>query len=258
MIRYGFPTCTKRHYPNLISNLAPHLNHFDPELNMEYKAGGPILKVLLLIGGQPSRTGPRKEQLHFLDGRLAIGHALDTLHSAVASATTIYISLHDETHMQDIEASLKGIIARAEDAEHDEHDHHHSFPELKLILAPHEKDIGHAAGLLTAHSIHTDAKWLVLSCDFPHLPPSALQQLILEYQDPITCFVNEKGVAEPSIGIWGAEGLEKLKENVENGRFGLDGVVEEMKGRLIKPLRERWITRTNTREEWDDAMEILA
>jgi hypothetical protein len=62
--------------------------------------------------------------------------------------------------------------------------------------------------------------------------------------------VNEKGIiAEPLIGMWGAEGLEKLKENGRIGSNDLHAVVEEMKGKLVKPLREEWITPTNTREE---------
>jgi hypothetical protein len=90
---------------------------------MEYEAGGPLLKVLLLIRGESSCMGSRRELLRFPDGRLAIEHALETLHSAVPSASTIYISLHDESQLENIETSLKDIAvwARAsEDAERDE------------------------------------------------------------------------------------------------------------------------------------------
>jgi molybdopterin-guanine dinucleotide biosynthesis protein A len=214
------------------------------EVEMEYESGGPLLKVLLLIRAKSSRMGNRKELFRFPDGRLAIEHALETLHSAVPSASTIYISLHDEFQLGSIEAPLKDVAVRArvsKDAEHGEHDEHdhdlHNFPELKPVFDEQEEDIGAASGLLAAHSTHPDAKWLVLTCDYPLLPPPALQQLILEYQNPVTCFVNESGFTEPLISIWDSEALEKLKLNVKNGRYSLDGVIKEINGRLIKPLR---------------------
>jgi molybdopterin-guanine dinucleotide biosynthesis protein A len=76
-----------------------------------------------------------------------------------------------------------------------------------------------------------------------------LQQLILEYEDPVTCFVNEGGIAEPLIAIWGPEALERLKGVLERGKSGLDGVVEGMGGKLVKPLREEWIQWSNTEEQ---------
>jgi molybdopterin-guanine dinucleotide biosynthesis protein A len=230
---------------------------------MDYEAGGPILKVMLLIGSESSCMGSPKELLRFPDGRFAIEHALETLHSAVPSASTIYLSLHDESQLEGIRAPLKDIVARhwtPEGAEYEENDdhHRHPFPELKPVFDQQKDDISLAAGLLTAHSIHAESQWLVLSCDYPLLPPSALQQLILEYQNPVTCFVNECGFTEPLISIWHSEALEKLKMNVKNGRLSLNDVIEEMKGTLIKPLREQWITRANTQEKWADVMAVLA
>jgi len=228
---------------------------------MEYDARGPLLEVLLLIGGKCSRTGAPKELLRLPDGRLAFENALETLHSAVPSASTIHLSFHNETQFKDFESPLKEFAFRirvAEDAAQDEHDHHRqAFPELKPIFDHQEEDIGPAAGLLAAHSLYPDAKWLALSCDYPLLPPPALQQLILEYQSPITCFVSESGRAETLIAIWDSEALKKLKESVNDGRYELNGIVEVVKGRLIRPLREQWITCADSREKWDQAMEIL-
>jgi len=225
---------------------------------MEYDSRGPILNVLLLIRGKSSHMGAPEELLRFPDGRLALEHALETLHSAVPSASTIYISFHDKTQFNDVESLLKDVVARArtaEDAKQVEHDHHHhTFPELTPIFDEQEEDIGPAAGLLAAHSLHPDAKWLVLSCEYPLLPPPALQQLILEYQSSVTCFVNETGLAQPLVAIWDSEALEKLRESVKSGTTELNGIVEDMNGILIKPLREQWITRADTKEEWDKAM----
>lgn len=226
---------------------------------MEYDARGPILKVLLLIGGDSTGSEPSKEQFQFPDGRPVFEHALETLHSAVPSASTIYISLHDENQLANIEPTLKQITARAAaEAEHaGSDDHQHAFPALKSILDQHG-EVGPAAGLLASHEIYPHAKWLVLACHYPLLPPFALQQLILEYQAPLTCFENESGVVEPLIAIWRPEALKTLKENLENGRCTLEGVVDDVKGTLIKPLRGEWITHAQTRAEWDAAMDVLA
>ncbi|PMD17190.1 hypothetical protein NA56DRAFT_708070 [Hyaloscypha hepaticicola] len=126
------------------------------------------------------------------------------------------------------------------------------FHSLKPIFDEQE-DIGSAAGLLAAHSLHPDTKWLVLSCEYPFLPPPALQQLILEYQSPVTCFANETGLAQPLVAIWDSEVLEKLRGGVKSGKTELNGVVEEINRRLIRLLWEQWITRADTKEEWDEA-----
>ncbi|KAF8857912.1 hypothetical protein BDZ45DRAFT_743918 [Acephala macrosclerotiorum] len=108
-----------------------------------------------------------------------------------------------------------------------------------------------------AHTLDPESKWLVLGFDYPLLPASALQQLILEYEDPVTCFVNREEFAEPLIGIWSPNALRKLGENVEVGRSGLGTVVKEVGGKMVRPLREGWIKGTNTREEWEEVLEIL-
>jgi hypothetical protein len=56
---------------------------------------------LLSIGGQSTRMGIRKELLPFPDGLLAFEHALITIHEAIPTAGTIYISLHDETQLDE-------------------------------------------------------------------------------------------------------------------------------------------------------------
>lgn len=233
---------------------------------MEYDSKGPVLKPLLLIGGQSSGMDSRKELHPFPDSKLMCEHALQTLHSAIPSASTIYISLHDERQKEDIRLRIDdpgslftSAAPPGHDHDHDhDHDHHEpDVPNFEVILDREGHDIGPAAGLLAAHSLFPDAKWLVLGCDYPLLPPPALQQLILEYKDPVTCFVNEEGVVEPLIGIWGPEALEMLMGRVEMERSGLSGLVKEVGGKLVKPLREEWITRANTREESEAAMEVV-
>jgi molybdopterin-guanine dinucleotide biosynthesis protein A len=211
-------------------------------LEMEHDSEGPILKVLLLIGGNSSAMGSPKRLLQRPDGQLAFEQTLNTLHCTVPSAPTIYVSLQDIIQLANIEPALKDITVRhAVDAEHQEHDDHRpNFSACCPVVNRQDEDIGPAAGPLNAHSMHPESTWLVLSCDYPLLPPSALQQLIVEYQYPVTCLV---------IGIGGTGALEKLKENGRIGSNVLHVVVEEMKGKLVKTLQEEWLTPTNTREE---------
>jgi molybdopterin-guanine dinucleotide biosynthesis protein A len=147
------------------------------------------------------------------------------------------------------------------EAEPDSHEqnHEHPFPALNPILDIQKYgDIGPAGGLLAAHATHPCATLLVVGCDYPLLPPSALQQLILEYEPPLTCFVNSEGFTEPLIALWSPEALDVLERNVKEGRSGLNGVVGMMEGvKLVKPLRETWIMGCNTRHEWDKAMRVL-
>ncbi|KAL2060821.1 hypothetical protein VTL71DRAFT_8873 [Oculimacula yallundae] len=224
---------------------------------MEFEAGGPILKPLLIIGGASSRMGTCKELLRFPDGRTSLEHAIETLRSAVPSAGTIYVSLHDQSQIPGIQTILDSLRVKRESYVASKEHHHDAFPTVELLFNNQEKAIGPAAGLLAAHDKYKDFKWLVLGCDYPLLPPPALQQLILEYQDPITCFENESGFSEPLIAIWGPEALLALENNVSNGAYGLNRVVEEISGKLVKPLRDEWITGTNTMEEWNEAMKVV-
>ncbi len=208
---------------------------------MEYDCKGPVLKPLLLIGSQPSPKGTPTELLPFPDGKLAFEHALQTLHSAVPSANTIYISLHDKSRKDAIQFRIDdpATLFSSNAPPGQDHEHHEpEVPKLEVLLHETGHSINPGAGLLAAHALFPDTKWLVLGSEYPLLPPPALQQLILEYEDTVTCYINEKGFVEPLLGIWGPEALEVVKRGVEIGRSDLDGVVKEVGGKLVKPLRE--------------------
>ncbi|KAE8444033.1 hypothetical protein EG329_001162 [Mollisiaceae sp. DMI_Dod_QoI] len=228
---------------------------------MEFDFNGPVLKVLLLIGAQSSHMNPRTELLPFPDGQLAFEHALSTIHYAVPSAPTIHIFLPNKCQQAAIQFRLDDpaplFVSNAPSSHDDDDDHRVSSPNLQVILDETGKDIGPVAGLLAAHSLHPDSKWLVLGCGYPLLPASALLQLILEYRDPVTCFVDENGIVEPLIGIWSPEALEKLRESVEMGGSGLGELVGEVEGKLVRPLREEWIRGVRTMEEWEEVSKIL-
>jgi molybdopterin-guanine dinucleotide biosynthesis protein A len=97
----------------------------------------------------------------------------------------------------------------------------------------------------------------VLGCDYPLLPPAALQQLILEYEPPLTCFVNAGSFTEPLIAVWSPEALDTLAREVREGRSSLNRVVGMLKGKKVRPWRDTWITRYNTMEEWEEALNVL-
>jgi hypothetical protein len=212
---------------------------------MEYSAEGPLLKPLLLIDDQSPLISTSKEL------PLAFSHALSTLHSALPSASTIYISLSSESQLESIGPHLanfssSNLTPLPSESQSQDHEHEHHFPELQLIIN-NNSEPSLSSALLAAHALHPNSKWLVLGCGYRNLPPTALQQLILEYEDPVTCFVDEKGGMEV-IGIWSPEALERMKgeEDVERG---VDGVVKGKKGKLVRPLREEWILRDDGREE---------
>ena len=94
--------------------------------------------------------------------------------------------------------------------------------------------------------------------DYPLLPPTALQQLILEYSPPVTYFSSEKRGSEPLLGIWSPEALGELRAKVLEGKNELSSIVKHVGGKAISPLRQEWINSTNTKVEWDELMEIVA
>jgi hypothetical protein len=213
---------------------------------MEYSAEGPLLKPLLLIGDQSPLISTTKDLLP-----AAFSHALSTLHSALPSAPTIYISLSSETQLESIGPHLanfssSNLTPLPSQPQSQDHDHEHHFPELQLII-DNTNPPSLSSALLAVHALFPNEKWLVMGCGYRNLPPTALQQLILEYEDPVTCFVDEKGGMEV-IGIWSPEALERMRGEGKVER-GVDGVVKGEKRKLVRPLREEWILRGDEREE---------
>ncbi|TAQ91015.1 hypothetical protein B7494_g602 [Chlorociboria aeruginascens] len=133
---------------------------------------------------------------------------------------------------QAIQFCLNDPFPELKDVPPSSHDYPLTVPSLILIFEQDEtKDIGPAAALLSAYSIDPNVNWLVMTCCYPLLPPTALQQLLLEFQDPFTCFINEDGFVQPLIGISGSEALRMLKENLGKSRCELIDVVKEIGGK---------------------------
>lgn len=207
---------------------------------MEYNADGPVLKPLFIIGGDTKPEGSRRELFSLPNGKLLYEHSLQTLHEVLPRANLIYVSIQSETHRQSITTQNLQHHSEAEPSHHDS-DHEHvsqKFPDLEFLPNDKEKVSNWAiAALKAAHLQFSDSKFLVTSCDYPLLGPAALQQLILEYEEPVTCFLNWDGIVQPLIGIWGPVALKKL-----SGSEGdLGKLVKELGGKVVKPLREEWV-----------------
>ncbi|CAG8983119.1 hypothetical protein HYALB_00004562 [Hymenoscyphus albidus] len=214
---------------------------------MEYNEDGPILKPLLIIRKTSSQEGIPKEFSLLPNGKLFYEHSLQTLHEALPRAEVIYVSIHSES--QKVALTTKNLHRQSDHHDHNhDHDHDHGpqkFPTVEFILYEEQQDTsGPITALQAAHMKHPESKFLVTSCDFPSLGPAALQQLILEYEEPVTCFVNGRGDIEPLIGIWGpgASGKLDVKRNLED-------LVRDLGGKIVKPLRDEWVRGLESEEE---------
>jgi molybdopterin-guanine dinucleotide biosynthesis protein A len=213
---------------------------------MEYNANGPNLKPLLLINIASYENENPEEFRVLSDGQLAFERALSTLHDVLPGADTIYISVRDQNQMNAIMSRLSqpdSITNKERLSDHDDHTPL-AFPKICPILNEKIKDDGSVSRLVMASSKFPDANWLVFVCGYPILPPPALQQLILEFESPITCFIDSEGVIEPLIGIWTPAALKRLAQEGEVGNINLAKVVKDLGGRTITPLREAWLTRS--------------
>lgn len=217
---------------------------------------------LLVLGGQSSRMGTPKHLLSFPDNRPAYQHALETLRSAVPLAEQILISCRHQEQFDSLSEDLERF--RSKQISQIGHEDHGSisFKYIPVVDSTKHGDIGPAAGLLAAHHQSPGATLMVLGCDYPLLPASALLQLILEYEPPVTCFLSVdeqsgKEFCEPLVSIWAPEALDKLEEEVGRGMSGLNRIVKMLGGKKIRPLRDAWIMGCNTPEEWEKALAIL-
>lgn len=237
--------------------------HMDAQLGSNRAEIWPMpAKLLLLAGGLSTRMGSAKHLLPVRSGLALYEHLLQQAQQALGSFCDqdIYISLRSDAQIQE----LKQI--------HYLHNRRHLpyniLTDLSWGATGDKKEIGPAAGLLTAFASIQATDWLVLACDYPLFSREALDQLLSEhcrvedrdFRSSVTCFVNSKGFYEPLLGVWSPQALQKLQENVQRGRYGpsqtvLD-LVQERKARLVKPLDQRWILGANTPGEWEQCMAL--
>jgi molybdopterin-guanine dinucleotide biosynthesis protein A len=225
---------------------------------------------LLLLGGLSSRMGQDKALLTL---RTEGTHGAGVLQTSVIPAQTllernlallaaqcpygVIVSARDEFQLDRLKARLASDRT----------------PQgTRFILDQPGRDIGPAAGLLSAHAELPDATFLVLAIDFPLVTPTALSDLLSAHisvpSSPVTCYMHASdGAPEPFMAVWTPRALDRLKANVDSG--GKTGPCAAAKGiwkdhtggagmseghGLVRCRDERWLKNTNTPEQWEEVM----
>jgi hypothetical protein len=212
---------------------------------MDYNSSGPNLKPLLLMHELLSVNYIHRGFSLLADGRPAFERALGILHDVLPGADTIYVAVQNEGQMNEIESRLchpDSIKHKIPTSDH-EHDHPVTFPTICPIFIEEGRgcDSKNTGALLAANNKRPEANWLVLVSSYSILSPPALQQLVLEFEPPVTCFINSEGIPEPLVGIWTPDALKRLAKEVESGNSNLVEVFNKMEGRTITPLRQEWL-----------------
>lgn len=198
----------------------------------------------ILAGGKSTRMGSPKHLLPLADGQPLYSRLAQVLRAASPELSTLYISFAVHSVLDD---TIRRGELPVETVE--------GLSQLQLcnILDDAEREIGPAAGLITAHHHDRNATWLVVACDFPLLRAETVQQLMDEYEGPVTCFRNAEGFSEPFLAVWSPRALQALEKNVARGILGPNHTIKELSGKRITPRCEWWIKNVNTCEEWESA-----
>ena len=180
---------------------------------------------LLLVGGQSSRMGQAKALLT-LSGRPLYLHLLSSL---LHFCPHVYVALPPLHPLTTLLPSPP------------------LPPRCEWLFDAVERwgDIGPALPLLTAHSLHPTASFLVLATDFPFIAHPALTQLLEEDSRgggtrPCQLFYHPSdGAPEPLCGVWRPAALRVLEERVQRGRTGPCEAVREVLGMRRRTGRKK-------------------
>lgn len=227
------------------------------------------INPLLVIGGQSSRMGTPKHLLRLPDGRTALEHAIETLHAALPEERSIYLSLRGEDQLLAIQDIIPPILFEHHQASSEvdqgtqtpHHDHSTTFQHAVILFDGEGENIGPASALRSAHASDPSSTWLIVGCDYPLLPASAILQLIMEYTEPASCFMQKdeqgKEWLEPLLSIWSPEALQAMSEAIAGGLTGPTRVLKQMRTKEVWPLRSEWIKGANTPEEWQECLRLM-
>jgi molybdopterin-guanine dinucleotide biosynthesis protein A len=116
---------------------------------------------------------------------------------------------------------------------------------------------GLATAVFSASTFDDTCHWLILPCDYPLLTGSELRHLSIRHRDPVTCFRNGNGETEPLVAIWSPEALSHIDLRTMHTRDHLSGLIDGLAGTKIAPLYDHSLFNANTKEDWDDAMQLL-
>ncbi|KAL2132005.1 hypothetical protein VTI74DRAFT_4311 [Chaetomium olivicolor] len=154
---------------------------------------------LILAGGKSTRMKSPKHLLEMPDGRPLYKHQIDLLAHSCSNSPVIYISLAQDSELDDYLISLPTINSNDNNpsrpsspfrvAAQPNHNTSNNNPQIKILHDLHpnphlSSSSGPAAGLLAAHRFQPTTTWLVLACDYPFVTPAAIQHLCREYQLP--------------------------------------------------------------------------
>ncbi|KAK4148472.1 bifunctional molybdenum cofactor biosynthesis [Chaetomidium leptoderma] len=193
------------------------------------------LTPLIFAGGKSTRMQSPKHLLQLPDGRPLYQHQIDLLARTLPTTPVIYISLAQDSELDDYLQSLASTTTSKNPTSHAT-TNLEAKPKVKVIhdltpnQSPESESAGPAAGLLAAHNAQPDTTWLVIACDYPLLTTTALQQLCRAYHPPVTCFRNRDGYCEPLVGIWSPEALGRLAERVDAAARGGGGCSSGRRG----------------------------
>ncbi|KAK5105735.1 hypothetical protein LTR62_002323 [Meristemomyces frigidus] len=154
------------------------------------------IRPLLLMVGISSRTGSPKYLLRHPTGQPTYLRTLKLLRMALPSAEEIGVSIRSAEQMAELTEGNDSQVCFVSDSS-------------VLSDLTKEDDIGPAAGLLAAHDHDKSAHRLVLGYDFPLPTVRALEQLINDCEEPLTCLDGTDGSSEPFFAIWSPSALGK-------------------------------------------------
>ena len=212
------------------------------------------MNPLILAGGKSTRMGSPKHLLCMPDGRLLYQHQIDLLHRSCPEAATIYMSLANDSELDDFLQQASKEPQRIAP----------KGPNIEIIMdtetSQSTESKGPASGILAAFQHDPEATWLVVACDYPCITISALDQLKSEYIPPVTCFRNLGGFCEPLLGIWSPEAIRHLEENCEEGKLSPSKAVKELGGLVIIPDENADVVlrNVNTKEEWENVLQLFS
>ncbi|MDG1572923.1 molybdenum cofactor guanylyltransferase [Robiginitalea sp. M366] len=192
------------------------------------KTTNPIVKGLVLAGGQSRRMGRDKGLLeyHGKPQREYLYHQLQPLCSEV------YLSLRPGQ-------------------ESDLPDHLPYILDENLYRGPFN-------GLLSAHHKFPDAAWLVVACDLPMMDTAALRYLLERRnpQAPATAFATqETGLPEPMAALWEPSGLQQAIGFLEQGESTCPRkFLIRQEASLVNPEDDLWLANANAPEDYEALM----